>query len=307
MQPGARIISCKVISFLANTLFLSLMFGQVSAQVTDVPERTRLEAVADWQALCEITDCDQFPIGYATYAIGGDVFYFPQYDTMTEKPPDVLAGGVKTGQFFEVGAGDRLLRSFSAAPRLTISNCCHHLLAHYGLAEGFPEFGMPREGNRMPPAATILSAHDRPHPDNSAQRRFAAASDEVPSIGAVIGDNQLSFNDDFWLLSVDAPNAQDVRRFRVLSKHPLLNDRHVFGDCDTSCTFSTLSFADDAQNGRAHVSLRWMTLTREQMFLCAGAEHETGCDAAPDVFDQVPAMLKTIDDMLDAARQFPEK
>lgn len=241
---------------------------------------------------------------------GTEVYYFPNYDTLSAKPPSATYGGVRHAGTFELSDdGKRVLRSFGFAKSLIVSNCCHYLLFHYGLAEGFPEFIGGRDGNRMPPVRVILSSYDKPFIYNQIQHHFNLVADtkELPSISSVISESQLSYNEDFWLLNVWKPNESGFTRFEFLSKRPLLNGYHVKGGCGTNCDFSTVSFAEQAKNTRPHVSMRSITLFRERVLLCASEEDvRNGCDPASERFDSVPEMLGIIDDMFEAAKTYPQ-
>lgn len=120
-------------AFIFLNLFLSI-WTQASAEVVKMDALVKIQDLSDWSELCENVDCRQFPMGYDTFAIGPAVYYFPQVAKMTEKPPDVLAGGVNAGKFIEWGDDGRHLRSFGATPTMRIANCCHYLLTFYGLA-----------------------------------------------------------------------------------------------------------------------------------------------------------------------------
>lgn len=282
----------QVLSVLVFCLTTSI---PASAQITGLEAQERLRGLT-WEELCAIEDCSQFPQGYATYVFGSEVYYFPQG---TKKQ-----AGVSPARIVEWSDDDDIVRSFGNTTNLIVSKCCDLLLSHYGLADDFPDFPI-RRGNRMPPAWTIISSYDRPHPDNTTARRFGISSTEPVSISEVIADDQASYDEDFWLLSVGEPNEIGVRGFGLLSKRPLLSGHHVYAACGTMCTFSTLSFAEDIDNKKPHVSLRWMTLTKKNKFLCAPEKLESGCDPAHEVFDDVPRMLDLLDDMFEAAQVHP--
>ena len=70
--------------------------------------RERLRDLRSWDELCAVEDCSQFPAGYATYQIGPDLYYFPHYDTLIERPPAVYS--VRPGRFVEYSDEGELVR-----------------------------------------------------------------------------------------------------------------------------------------------------------------------------------------------------
>ncbi|WP_155947255.1 hypothetical protein [Pseudorhodobacter ferrugineus] len=61
-----------------------------------------------------------------------------------------------------------------------------------------------------------------------------------------------SFNDAFWVIEdnryLESPGGWTFNGLVVVSKFPILNDRHVYGRCDISCSFSSLKFPDEVDN-----------------------------------------------------------
>ena len=260
---------------------------------------------AGWEELCEIADCDRFPIGYNTYAFGPSVYHFPTIATMTVKPPDVLAGGVKAGRFFETDINGHLQRSLSVSGGTIVANCCHYLLVFYDLADDVPQF-REVDGNRMPTAWATFASGNKPHRDNKAFRYFDVPSNAQPKLDTLISENQASFNNDFWLTKSREPDEIGDRAFHIVSKRPLLNGYHVLARCGLQgCSVNTLALADTEGETRPHVSLRHMTLTNRDEYLCISDEHENECDPAPEVFEKVIVLLGIIEDMFEAASVYP--
>ena len=266
----------------------------------------RLDDTANWEELCRITDCDQFPIGYYTYAFGPSVYYFPTMGTMTVKPPNIFRGAVKAGGYYELGSDGNVLRSLSIADSTTIPSCCHHLLTFYGLADTMPVFRESRDGNRMPSAFAAITSFDQPRIVSSLRQLLGYGNTLVPPIRNLIGESPTSYNDDFWLLRFDEPNKRGIRYFEVLSKRPMLNGHFVFGQCARICSFRTLRLKETVDEVRPQMFLGEMLLTGENMFLCSPEEFENGCDPAPEIFDQVTVMLSLIEEMFDRAAVFPD-
>ena len=294
----SRLSKRAISTVLGGLAFCLALAVPALADISDPEARERLKGITDWDELCAIEDCSEFPVGHATYVFGPEVYYFPSSPK----------GGVRAARTVERGDDGQFIRSFGNTSGLIISRCCHWLLTYYGLAEVFPDFRADRDGNRMPPARLIISSYDKPYSENKVRRHFDIKSkaNEQPSIYDVISEGQVSYNDDFWLLDVWEPNDQGVRVFEALSKRALLNGRHVYALCGSGCNFSTLSFAEDGKNKLPHITLLWLTVTGENMFLCNTKDLKSGCDPSPKVFDQVPRMLGLIEDMFDAAQINPK-
>lgn len=304
---GQKILR-RPIGFFYTLLALIVFYPTpLISQDNPFPEREKLANISDWSELCEVTDCRQFPVGYSTYAFGPELYYFPTMKTMTVKPPDVLSGGVKPGRFFETNEDGDLLRSVSISGGTIIANCCHHLLTFYGLADAMPMFRESPDGNRMPAAWTVITSFDRPRLKEATRLRLGYGDKLIPSIRDLVGESQLSYNDDFWLISFGEQSKSGIRMFEVLSKRPLLNGHYVYGRCSTACFFRTLRLEETVDEVRPHVSLRDMRLTGENMFLCSSEELAKGCDPAPENFDQVTVMLELVEQMFEAAAVFPER
>lgn len=283
----------------------TLLAGPANSQSDLEAVLEQLPDSAGWEELCEIADCDQFPIGYHTYAFGPSVYHFPTTATMTVKPPDVLFGGVKAGRFFETDNNGHLQRSLSVAGSTIIANCCHYLLMFYELADDVPQF-REVDGNRMPAAWATFAASNEPYRENKAFRYFDLPIDALPKLDTLISTDQSSFNDDFWLTKFGDPHETGDNSFHIVSKRPLLNGYHVLGRCGLqSCSLHTLALADTKGETRPHVSLRHMTLTRRDEYLCLSGELENECNPASEVFDKVIIMLGIVEDMFEAASAYP--
>lgn len=288
-------------------LILTALYSAPASSQDDLfgdPEGFR--NLQNWSELCEVVDCDQFPIGYNTYVFGPEVYYFPTWTTMTVRPPSVSVGGVEPGRLKEVDANGDTLRSLRASGIASVYGCCHFLLTFYGLAEAMPVFQESPSGNRMPAARMTLSSFDRPDRYNNIQRWLGDDLGAFPSVDEVLPNDAVSYNDDFWVLGSGELEGRRFRPFRLLSKRPLLHGRHVYVACGDHCTFGTMSFAGSEAETRPHIQLVSMLLTRQNMFLCSPSELQNGCNPALEIFDQVPVMLGLVEDMLAAATVFPE-
>lgn len=256
----------------------------------------------EWQELCAIEDCAQFPVGYITYRFGPDLYYFPTTRSMIEKPPG-FTGGLLPGRYVELDEENKTRRSFSDTGSFKVSACCHYLLSFYGLAGGIPEILRDSRGTKMLPTITYFRSHDRPDKHNKIDRWLDFEVEETPSIHAVIRADQPSFNDDFWILYSGEPNEKGGRDWRLLSKRPLINDRHVLATCDSLCTFATVSLKEATGGTQPHVTLKWMVVPT--VGSCHPGASRYGCPLSMEAFEEMPRLLAVIDEMFVAARKKP--
>ena len=284
----------------------------LSAQ--DLVDRGRdwLLGFETWDDLCQATDCDQFPVGYTTHALGPEVYYFPTITTMLSRMPrSGMLGPWGYGRLVERSADGQYVRSATNARLNGVSNCCHGLLVFYGLAEAFPAFRGIRNGNRMPLALTTFESFNFPNLDSRIGGINRSLEPFAP-IEAAISPDQLSYNDDFWVLEAEDElvprllSGNPFRSFRLLSKGPMFHGWHISVTCDALCTFRTIPFAGSETETRPHAELRSMVLTGENMFLCTLEEVANGCDPSPDAMDAIPEMFEVLEDMFEAAQVFPE-
>lgn len=290
-------------------MFCVLSMAPALAQDYGADARARMADMKKWDEMCAIEDCSQFPKGYSTYAIGPELYYFPTYNTLIERPYAAYLGSVRMGTFIDWGVGTEVLRSYGNSS-LMISDCCHYLLTFFALADDFPEFPDSRfdqVGNKMPSVRLTLSPYNTQGRDNNIRPHlgWSLLESAPPSVNDVISANQRSYNGDFWLINVSERESSGTITIDVLSKRAILNDRHVFARCRTACDFHTVSFAEDGENTRAHISMQWMTLTGTSLGLCTPAQVDVDCDPSPDIFDKVPAMFGVIEDMFTAAQIKP--
>ncbi len=282
----------------------SIHFGlKARSEQEEAAKEQRIQKLRrEWQELCAVEDCAQFPVGYITHRFGPDLYYFPTLGLMTEKPPG-FTGGLLPGRYVELDEENNTRRSFSDSGRFTVSNCCHYLLAFYGLAEGVPEILRDKAGVRMRSAVTGFRSHESPDAYNKINRWVDFEIEETPSIQAVIRADQPSFNDDFWLLFSGQPNEKGGRELRLLSKRPLINDRHVLATCDSLCTFATVSLEEATGGTQPHVTLKWMVVPT--VGSCHPGASRYGCPLSMEAFEEVPRLLAVIDEMFQAAKKKP--
>ncbi len=282
----------------------SIHFGlKARSEQEEAAKEQRIQKLRrEWQELCAVEDCAQFPVGYITYKFGPDLYYFPTIGLMTEKPP-TFTGGLLPGRYVELDEENNTRRSFSDSGSFKVSSCCHYLLAFYGLATGIPKILRDSRGHRMVSTITNFNSHDHPYGHNKIGRWLDFEVDETPSIQAVIRADQPSFNDDFWLLYSGEPNEKGGRDLRLLSKRPLINDRHILGMCDSLCTFATVSLKEATGGTQPHITLKWMTIPRVKSCNPGGSSY--GCPLSLEAFEEVPRLLAVIDEMFEAAKKKP--
>ncbi len=257
-----------------------------------------------WDAFCETTDCSRIPEGYTTYVLEPYTYYFPSYDLLTEQFPQIGLGFAIPRDHVEWREDGTVRRSFSGATRLRIRACCNAMLAHYGLidADALSETAMG------PGVTGWMRIY--------AQTWFAISDHHLGPLSDYISEDQLSYNDDFWLLSTgDLTGLRQVRRFTVLSKEPLLNGYRVRAICSTYCDIATVAFDGDGENTRPHIEMEISPnqgrATRRSagfdrsLFRCNPEDLADGCDPAAPIFDEVPRMLGLLDTMFEMARVHP--
>ncbi|KIT17963.1 hypothetical protein [Jannaschia aquimarina] len=290
----------------AATLLFGLLFGtpgSLLADGTEIEDPERLNEISEWSELCEITDCDRFPVGYHTHVFGSEVYYFPTGRTMAEKE-DFFVDPLLPGGFVEFGEDGELVRSVGLSGGLIISSCCNPLLAFYDLIDQIPEFrpgvSKPRI-NMMMPGRMSIRSRDRPARENQLGWTSDYDGEAAPTMESFLSEDQPSYKDDFWLMEIGDIDSRGFRGFGFLSKRPLLLGRHVQGGCSRICSFATVSFAETASETRPHIFLRYLYITDENVFLCSPEEFEAGCDPASETMDKVKTMLLVLDDMFDTA------
>ncbi|MEM1274700.1 MAG: hypothetical protein AAGF88_12860 [Pseudomonadota bacterium] len=274
----------------------------------------RLEALETWDELCEITDCALFPMGYNTYVLGSEVYYFPNAQTVAAHTGSGATAGA--GRFYDgSSANEPSARSFQDRGRVSIL-CCDALLRFYGLAETMPPMRDPAEPYVL--SNTRLTATSSAYwltPDHAERHlgdALAHGLGDYPPFDAV--ETEHAYNDDFWVLSAGDADAQGFRPFRLLSNRPLLHGRHVLTSCGAplcphcsqQCSIRTLSFAGDETELRPNVDIRWVGFTAGNIFPCSLDEIAHGCDPSPDALDGIPEVLAAIEDMFEAAQVVPE-
>ena len=299
-------VSAMYYWLLSQSFFAVLFLKPFGPQDNPATEPDLPPGYSEWSELCEITDCERYPVGNNTYAFGPHTYYFPSFAIMIEKPGD-FTGGVRPGRFLDLVDGVTVRRSFSDAKNMTIADSCHYLAAFYDVSADFPSFRGPGNADRMPSAWTSISRYGRLNPENSIRRRFGGDFGDFPPIEDVVSPTAPSYNDDFWVVDVGETNSQGFRPFRLLSKQPLFHGRRIFAWCDELCSFGTMSFVGDEDETRPQIVRRSMVMTGENMFLCSAQELNDECDPSPDAFDGAPVMLSVLEDLFESASIYPQK
>jgi len=268
----------------------------------------RLTDVQTWDELCNIEGCDEFPEGYATYQIGPDLYYLPQYETLIEKPLAVYS--VRPGRFEDINDDGKLIRSFGYSDGLRLNWCCHFLMTFFGLADTFPYKVAGSQSGMVPSRTVTISPYDV----NTLRYHGITLMEGVlftegfwPRLDEVFPDGLPSYNNEFWLVDVERQDANRKPIFRILSKKPLLSGRHVYAYCQTSCRFSTMAFRKDQESELPHIDIRWVVFPGVELFNCEPEYVEFDCTPAPDEFADVPLMLEHYDHLFEKLRALPKE
>ena len=302
--------------------FLALCLISATSLVAD--DLWNVDAVAsidgdDWEELCAVADCEQFPEGYATWAVGTDLYYFPSFIPFSED--SYLVYGSPRGDFVERDEEGEVLRSFEQTETLRFPSCCQHLLRHFGLIDDSPKNINPNWsiGEMTPSTGFLFTPNAGQYAigrsNNSVLRHWGLSSHGSapnPAFEELFPADLTSYNEDFWLLAENQPTNGSTPHFEVISKAPLFNDRHVFVSCGISCYLDTVSFAKDSENLKPHLSLNSfrLNLTRsgrmEDVYTCEndGAGGRI-CDFNPNTLDHAAEMLGIIEQMFELAKVRP--
>ncbi|WP_342077532.1 hypothetical protein [Yoonia sp. SS1-5] len=290
-----RFIASLATSLAVFLTAASVVFAQ--GYWADAPHRLR--DLSTWDELCEIEDCDQFPVGYATYAIGPKLYYFPLHSTLRNQPPDsVQSYELRIGRFFEVDQTGRLNRSFGYASSLEINSCCGPLLEHFGLADSFPIRGGAPHFFSMRSAQVTMSRHDiRGDGHNGRYLIDGVVYGEAfwPKFKEVFRTKLPAYNDDFWLIDVEEQQESGVTSFTLISNRPLLTDRRVLVHCRKMCEFWTVAFDGDQGNYRSHFRISYFWFYGEDLASCIDRRESDDCASALNFFVKIRTMLDHLD------------
>ncbi len=268
----------------------------------------RLDGVQSWEELCAIEDCDQFPEGYATFALGSEIYYLPLPQTLQE--PVNAAYSVPRGQFYEENDG-RVIRSFGYHPvSLRLGYSSSHLLRFFDLDANFPAILRETHGSLLSGASVRL--YTASSGSGFRIERFAwldvSSHDVALSFEEVFPDLLPSFNNDFWLLRyTPAPNDGEPDSYSILSKQPIFNDRLIYGFCkEPLCAFYTANFAEDMGNEKPHIRLLDVWMRDIDSFRCIPEEGEFRCNNAPVAFSEIDEVFERLEMMFGSLKVFPE-
>jgi hypothetical protein len=298
-----RMLISSALAFLC-TAFSATAEGHWS----DVADR--LDGVQGWEELCAIEDCEQFPEGYVTFALGPELYYLPLPQTLQE--PITPAYSIPRGRYIEAD-GEIIGRSFDYdRNRLRLTYCCSHLLRFFDLDQDFPKVVRETHGPVIAGALVDL---------------FAAASDvsrgfriersmgldvtlRDPALGySEVFPNELqSFNDDFWLLHFSsATDERPHNNYSILSKRPIFNNRLLYGSCGrVTCMFYTADFREDSGNKKPLLRIRSLWIDGVDQFDCVASEANLTCTEAPESFGRIEEAFERLEIMFNALKVFPE-
>lgn len=269
----------------------------------------RLKDLTTWDDLCEVEDCDRFPDGFATWAIGTELYSLPLYETLSNEVGTV-AYGLRKGRFFETNSDGDVTRSFGFVDKLRLSHCCGQLLEFFDLMKDFPALGDDPNVRWMPSSRVYLVSVDaygsRHHVERYLERATIDLS-QVRSVAEISLSDVPSFDENFWLLSVrEIPFRNSVSaNFTLLSKRPLLNGRHVTLVCNSLCDIRTVDFGAVEGPAVAHIAINWLRLGWGDSYVCGPEESEPGCILNDGLLDPVPQILATLEQLFAVMRTHP--
>ncbi|SMX44535.1 hypothetical protein OCA8868_03168 [Octadecabacter ascidiaceicola] len=284
--------------------FYIALTTSVFAQDIATTMSERLKDLTTWNELCEIEDCSQFPDGHVTWAIGAELYSFPLYDTLANKVGRV-AYGVRNGRFEEINSNGDVTRSFGYSDRLRLSHCCGPLLEFFDLMDDFPALGDDPDVRWMPSSRVYLLSGDPSGTRHRLERYLEHASIDIAgaqTIGELTFSEQSSFDQNFWLLDLRMHPKLVIPSFTLLSKRPLLNNRHVVAVCGTLCDFRTVNLGSSVDTATAHVSINWLRLGLGDSYVCGPEGTEPRCNLKNGLLDPVPEILSTLEQLFTIVR-----
>ncbi len=308
MQYSRRLMAVlRMLIFSTSGLFCPAQFAAAEGHWSDIGDR--LDGVQSWEELCAIEDCEQFPEGYATQVIGPEVYYFPHYSLLTEKPPAVYS--IRPRRFIDRDEGGELVRSFDYSDTMQMSYCCYYLLSFFGLGEDFPAINKFEPRDKIVSATVNLVSWDAGFGRLSSIRRMMRIDEPYgsppPAFEDIFPDELDSFNDDFWLIDFQPSVAENVPpRYSIISKRRLFNDRFVIGGCHITCGFSTVTFAEDGENRKARFRVHGLWIAGIEDFQCIEDGSGRVCNDAPEALNKIDEFLERLELLFQTAQIKPE-
>lgn len=308
MQYSRHLMAAlRMLIFAMLGLFCPAHLAVAEGHWSDIGDR--LDGVQGWDALCTIEDCEQFPEGYATQVIGPEVYYFPHYSILTEKPPAVYS--IRPRRFVDRDESGELIRSVDYSHEMQLSYCCYYLLSFFGLGEDFPAIGKFEPRDKIVSATVNLVSWESGFGLLSSIRQKMGIDEPYgsppPTFEEIFPDELVSFNDDFWLIDFQPSVAKNVPpRYFFISKRRLFNDRFVTGGCHRTCGFSTVTFAEDGDNRKARFRVNGLWIAGTADFHCTEDGLIRVCNDAPDALNQIDDFLERLELLFQTAQIRPE-
>ncbi|WP_168769151.1 hypothetical protein [Yoonia maricola] len=275
-------------------------------QWNDVSDR--LDGVQNWEELCTIEDCSQFPEGYATQVIGPEIYYFSHYSILTEKPPAVYS--IRPQRFVDRDVSGELIRSFDYSDTMRLPWCCYYLMSFFDLGEDFPAIGKFEPRDKIVSATVKLVSWDAGDGSITSIRRMMRIDEPYgsppPTFDEIFLDELDSLNDDFWLIDFQPASADNIPpRYFFISKRRLFNDRFIAGGCYRRCSFSTVTFAEDGDNRKARFSVSGLWIAETAEFHCTEDGSGRVCNDAPEALNQIDEFLERLELLFQTAQMKP--
>lgn len=253
---------------------------------------------ANWDELCKITDCEQYPVGYSTVEfVDGSRIYFPI---------DVVEHGV--GGFYSFGWFEDWSPPKPTQPKRTyVKNSptdfrFENLLKSYGLWQKWPK--------RLD-TPTILTYNNWGSKEDLENDRFFRNKTKKGKDGFDLKGYRivsyrgfitnydleqgkyLSLDNNFWIIQFsqtkpknNLPQDERSRDFTVLSKKPMLQGHHVYGECDRMyCWFNTVSNARDWKFGDVGYIFEGFSMRKvpfKRPTICLTNPSNASCVAPPE-------------------------
>jgi hypothetical protein len=308
MQYSRRLMAVlRMLIFSTSGLFWPAQFAAAEGHWSDIADR--LDGVQSWEELCEIEDCEQFPEGYVTFALGPELYYLPLPSTLREWVTPAYS--VRRGRLYEAVDGI-VVRSFDYGHMLRLVRCCSDLLEHFDLDQNFPKVLQESHGSLLRGGWVKL---------NAANGKLGSAfridrhlgfdvglSDPALSYAELFPNALQSFNQDFWLVRF-SPATEDGQHdsFGILSKRPIFNDRLLYGSCRAPlCVFNSANFQEDISNEEPLLSVIDVWVDQVDQFDCVASEANLTCTEAPESFGRIDEAFERLEIMFNALRVFPE-
>ena len=298
-------------------------------------------AVQSWNALCRIEACEEFPDYHMTYEVDGTHYYYPAGNYYSYLPLGVVSReGILRPTFrrnhpsrevyvnwrvldfdlyLETEENDTFRRGFARVREDTeIMRFGHGLNArlpkYFDIDTTHPsgeltEFNFFISSKNSALKHFRLSNHIHDH--RLYHSRTGTPATEVPQLlKSFVNRDDLrraefeSFNDAFWLVSSEFDGNYITNHVAVVSKEPLLHDRHVYGVCRSQCWFYPIRFSDDPPNDAPLVAVQMWGV--DMAVLRRGpCETALECDLTPVNTENMRLRFGVVEQVVEALKARP--